>query len=142
MDIVGTRSAILILREAYFGTTRFDDFARRVGITDAIASARLQDLTRAGLFERHPYREPGSRTRYEYRLTRMGLDLSPVVLGLYRWGAKYLYDGGQPPVNLTHDECGEAVRVRVDCAHGHHVPLTEVIVSPNEKFSPPAQPAR
>jgi DNA-binding HxlR family transcriptional regulator len=135
MEIVGTRSAILILREAYFGTTRFDDFARRVGITDAIAAARLRDLTKAGLFERHPYQEPGRRTRYEYRLTRMGLDLSPIVLGLYRWGAKYLYEGGEPPVNLTHAGCGDAVRIRVDCAQGHHVPLTDVLVSPNEEFT-------
>lgn len=81
MEVVGTRSAMLILREAFFGTTRFDDLAQRVGITDAIASARLRDLTDVGLSERHPYQVPGSRTRYEYRLTRMGLDLSPSFSG-------------------------------------------------------------
>ena len=50
MEVVGTRSAMLILREAYYGTTRFDDFASRVGITEAVASARLKELTEAGLF--------------------------------------------------------------------------------------------
>ncbi|MGV9870956.1 winged helix-turn-helix transcriptional regulator, partial [Rhodococcus koreensis] len=52
MDVIGTRSAVLILREAYYGTTRFDDFAKRVGITEAVAASRLRELTAEGLFER------------------------------------------------------------------------------------------
>lgn len=96
MGVVGTRSAILILREAFYGTRRFDDFAARVGITEAVAAARLKELTAAGLFEKSPYREPGQRTRYEYVLTDMGNDLLPVVLGLMQWGDKYLQTGGGP----------------------------------------------
>ncbi|MGK5684025.1 winged helix-turn-helix transcriptional regulator [Actinoplanes sp. URMC 104] len=130
LEIVGTRSAMLIMREAYFGTTRFDDFTQRVGITEAIAAARLRELTAAGLLERQPYREPGRRTRYEYRLTRMGRDLSPVILGLYRWGSKYLFPDGLPPVELSHSECGAPVKISVRCAEGHPVPLDEVTVSP------------
>ena len=64
MEIVGTRSAILIMREAYFGTTRFEEFAERVGMTEGVAAARLRELTDAGLLERHPYREDGQRTRH------------------------------------------------------------------------------
>ncbi len=59
MAVIGTKSAMLILREAYYGTTRFDDFARRVGITKAATSARLTELVDAGLLTRRPYREPG-----------------------------------------------------------------------------------
>lgn len=133
MEIVGTRSAILIMREAYFGTTRFEEFAERVGMTEGVAAARLRELTDAGLLERHPYREDGQRTRHEYRLTRMGQDLSPVVLGLYRWGEKYLVPDGKPPVDLTHAECGAAIQIEVTCTEGHDVPLNEVVVSPRSR---------
>lgn len=130
LDVVGTRSAMLIMREAYYGTTRFDDFAARVGISEAVAAARLRDLTEAGLLERRPYREQGQRTRYEYRLTDKGTDLVPVVLGLFEWGAKHVSPGGRPPVELSHAGCGAPLRVVVECEREHPVELTEVVVSP------------
>lgn len=121
LDIIGTRSAMLIIREAFYGTTRFDDFADRVGITEAVASARLRELTEAGLFEKVPYRDPGQRTRYEYRLTRMGVDLAPAVVGLYQWGGTYLSRGGQPPLTLTHTDCEARVHAAVVCDDGHRL---------------------
>ena len=48
MSVLGTKSAMLLMREAYYGTTRFDDFARRVGITKAATSARLRTHGTAG----------------------------------------------------------------------------------------------
>jgi DNA-binding HxlR family transcriptional regulator len=129
LQVVGTRSAMLIMREAYYGTTRFDDFAQRVGITDAVAAARLRELTAAGLLERRPYREEGRRTRHEYRLTGMGRDLVPAVLALFGWGAKYLSPGGRPPVILSHTDCGAALTVSVRCNDDHSVPLDQITVS-------------
>src|ERR671928_29902 len=79
MAVVGTKSAMLIMREAYYGTTRFDDFARRVGITKAATSARLSELVELGLLRRQPYREPGQRSRDEYVLTDSGIAFMPVV---------------------------------------------------------------
>ena len=119
LEIIGTRSAMLIIREAFYGTTRFDDFAERVGITEAVASARLRELTEAGLFDKVPYREPGQRTRYEYRLTTMGVDLAPAVIGLYQWGGAYLSKDGQPPLTLVHTDCDAKVHARVRCDDGH-----------------------
>src|SRR5215217_4569571 len=58
MALLGTKSAMLIMREAYYGTTRFEDFWRRVGVTKAAAAGRLSDLVEAGLLERRPYQEP------------------------------------------------------------------------------------
>src|SRR5579875_498099 len=69
---VGTRSALLLLREACYGTTRFADFAERAGLSEPVAAARLRELAEHGLVEREPYREPGQRTRMQYRLTRKG----------------------------------------------------------------------
>ena len=126
LEVVGTRSAMLLIREAYYGTTRFDDFADRVGITPAVASARLKELTAAGVLRREPYREPGQRTRYEYRLTPSGLDLAPVVLGLFQWGGRHLSRSGRAPLDLVHDGCGAAVEVEVRCTDGHPVQLDEV----------------
>ena len=134
MEVVGTRSAMLLMREAYYGTTRFDDFHRRVGITEAVAAARLKELTEAELLERRPYREPGQRTRFEYHLTDKGRDLLPVVIGLFEWGAKYVSPGGRAPVQITHTDCDAPVHVSVRCEHGHDVPLTELAVRPTPRL--------
>src|SRR5262249_29847268 len=83
MGLVGSRSAMLIMREAFYGTSRFDDFVQRVEMAPATASTHLRALTDAGLLQRRPYREPGGRTRDEYALTTAGADLMPVVLGLF-----------------------------------------------------------
>ena len=132
MRIVGTRSAMLLLREAYYGTTRFDDFAHRVGITDAVASARLKELVEAGLLARSPYREPGQRTRYEYVLTDMGRDLLPAVLALMQWGDKYLHRGGGP-LQLVEDATSTPVRVQIRSEHGNEVGLDDLRVRINRQ---------
>ena len=133
MELVGTRSAMLLMREAYYGTTRFDDFAQRVGITENVAAARLRELTEAGLLRREPYREPGQRTRHEYRLTEMGRDLAPVVLGLFEWGAKHLPVAQRTPPRLRHDGCGADIHVGVTCGEHHDVPLREISVEPGRR---------
>src|SRR5215472_6472087 len=92
--VLGTRSAVLLLREAYYGATRFDEFVRRAGITEAVAAARLRELVDVGVLERRPYRKPGARTREEYVLTRAGAELMPVLLALMQWGDRHL--AGQP----------------------------------------------
>jgi DNA-binding HxlR family transcriptional regulator len=130
LQVVGTRSAMLIMREAYYGTTRFDDFSDRVGITGAVAASRLRELAETGLLERQPYQEPGQRTRFEYRLTDRGRDLMPVVLGLFEWGAKHVLPGGRASIELSHAGCGAPVLVEVRCAEGHDVPLQQLVVSP------------
>src|SRR3954468_4600253 len=131
MDVVGPRSAMLIMREAFYGTRRFDDFAGRVGITEAVAAKRLRELVDAGLLERTPYQEPGQRTRHEYRLTEMGRDLIPATLALMQWGDRYLADQVGGPLRLRHAGCGAPVAVEVRCAEGHEVPLGEISVGVN-----------
>src|SRR5437588_12477226 len=69
LEVLSARSAFLILREAFYGTTRFDDFAKRAGISEPVAASRLRELVEQGLLEREDYREPGQRTRKRYRLT-------------------------------------------------------------------------
>src|SRR6476661_6800626 len=128
MQVIGTRSAMLLMREAFYGTRRFDDFAARVGITEAVAAKRLRELVDAGLLQRAPYREPGQRTREEYLLTPMGRDLVPVALALMQWGDTYLADQPGGPLALRHSGCGADVAVEVRCTEGHEVPLEELSV--------------
>lgn len=111
LDVIGTKSAVLLLREAFYGTTRFDGFVRRVGITEAVAAKRLKELVEAGVLEKRPYREPGARTRYEYVLTEMGNALLPVIVALMQWGDTYLRDDG--PLQVVSARTGEPVSVRV-----------------------------
>jgi DNA-binding HxlR family transcriptional regulator len=128
IQIVGTRSAMLLLREAHYGTKRFDDFVQRVGITEAVAAARLRDLVGAGLLERRPYKEPGKRSRHEYVLTEAGRDLQPVLVALMQWGDRHLHKHDGPPLLLEHTGCGAAVTTQLGCAAGHHVRPDEVSV--------------
>ena len=127
MQVVGTRSAMLLLREAWYGTTPFDDFATRVGLSDAITSARLRELAAAGLLERQPYREPGQRTRHEYVLTESGTELVPVLIGLAAWGSKHAPRDWSPVA--THAGCGAEITVEVRCGAGHEVAPDDVLVT-------------
>jgi DNA-binding HxlR family transcriptional regulator len=124
--LVGTRSTLLILREAYYGTTRFDDFCRRVGITKAAAAARLDDLVAAGLLARRPYQEPGQRTRDEYVLTAAGTDFMPVVWALFQWGQQHLPN--PVALRLAHTGCDADVAVEMRCNAGHLVEPDELAV--------------
>jgi DNA-binding HxlR family transcriptional regulator len=128
LEVVSTRSALLIMREAFYGTTRFDDFAERVGISEPVAAARLRELVEEGLLEREDYREPGQRTRQQYRLTPKGADLFPVLVALMKWGDRWLDDRGGP-IELLHRDCGEPVEVSLHCAAGHEVQSGEIDVA-------------
>ena len=126
MTVLGTKSAMLIMREAYYGTTRFDDFCRRAGITKAVAAARLTDLVDAGLLRRRPYRDPGQRSRDEYALTNAGLDFMPAVWAMFEWGRRHLPTRSR--LRLAHVGCGADATVELRCTQGHRVPADELAV--------------
>ena len=126
MQVVGTRSAILLMREALFGTFKFDDFVGRTGLTDAVVASRLRALVAAELLVREPYQEPGQRTRHGYTLTDSGRDLMPAVLSLGQWGVKHA--PGTVARQFQHADCGEPVRVVVECAAHHHLDVEEITV--------------
>jgi DNA-binding HxlR family transcriptional regulator len=123
MALLGTKTTMLLMREAFYGTTRFEDFWRRVGVTKAAAAARLSELVDAGLLERRPYQEPGQRRRDEYVLTDAGRDFMPVVWAMFEWGRRHLDDSR---LRLTHLGCGEEATVAIHCAAGHEVPADEL----------------
>ena len=126
LQVVSTRSAMLLMREIFYGVSRFDELTARVGVSEPVAAARLKELVAAGLLDREPYRDPRQRTRYAYRLTEKGADLLPVIVALMRWGDRWAPAEGGGPVELTHRGCGEPVHAELRCAAGHGVTASEI----------------
>jgi DNA-binding HxlR family transcriptional regulator len=125
VEVLSTRSAFLLMREAFYGATRFEEFVRRAELSEPAASARLHELVEQGLLELEPYQEPGHRTRNRYRLTEKGADLFPVIVSLMQWGNRWLSDSGGPAA-LRHRDCGAVVHAELRCEHGHRVELGEL----------------
>ena len=119
LEVVGEWWSMLIVRDAFLGYTRFDDFQRRLGISRNILNQRLAKLVEAGVMARVAYSE--HPPRYDYRLTAKGRDLWPVLTAMRQWGDRYAAPDG-PPVQLTHRRgCGhmcEAVLVCSECGEG------------------------
>jgi DNA-binding HxlR family transcriptional regulator len=132
LRVVGTRSAILVLREAFYGATRFDEFTARTGLTDRATSARLRDFERAGIVARRAYRDPGQRQRYEYVLTQAGSDLMPAVFALLQWANEH--DPPPYPPEVRHLGCGDDVRIVAECGAGHRVEADDLVVSASGPF--------
>jgi DNA-binding HxlR family transcriptional regulator len=119
LEVVGEKWTLLVLREAFYGVRRFDDFHRAIGCARNILAARLGTLVEHGLLERHGYREPGSRPRSEYRLTEKGRELFPALVALLQWGDRWTADPEGAAVELRHAGCGATVGVELRCASGH-----------------------
>lgn len=97
--------SMLILRDAFYGMTRFDEWERSLGIAPNILTARLKALVEDGLLERHRYSE--RPPRHEYRLTDAGRDARSVLFALLAWGNRHLAPEGHSVVVLN-AETGEA----------------------------------
>ncbi|WP_213990422.1 helix-turn-helix domain-containing protein [Sodalis sp. dw_96] len=93
LDQVGEWWSILILREAFYGARKFDEFQKGVeGIAPNTLTRRLKELVEAGIFERRRYSERPER--YEYILTQCGRDFYPVIGALLEWGNTYFAPEG------------------------------------------------
>jgi DNA-binding HxlR family transcriptional regulator len=89
LEVVGQRWALLILREAMWGATRFAEFRDALGIAPDVLTERLATLTEAGVLVREPYQEAGRRTRLAYQLTPAGRELLVVLGALQQWGDEH-----------------------------------------------------
>jgi DNA-binding HxlR family transcriptional regulator len=125
LDVVGDPWTLLIVRDALFGTTRFDDFRRSLDIPRATLAARLDTLVERGVMERRPYQSRPER--HEYVLTDKGRDLRRVMVALLQWGDEWS-SLPTPPVTLLDADTGAEVElVYVDAASGR--PLSDIRVT-------------
>jgi DNA-binding HxlR family transcriptional regulator len=132
VEVLSDRWTIMVLRNIFNGVRRFDDLSRHLHIARDVLTRRLATLVDEGLVRRVPYQDPGSRTRYEYRLTDAGYDLRPVLLALLEWGDRYRSGADGPPVTMRHYDCDEPVHVEVRCESGHEIgPRTRLWIDPN-----------
>ena len=127
LDILGDRWSFIVLREVFQGIRRFDDLTVRTSIPRTVLTDRLHRFVETGILRREPYREPGARSRFEYRLTQKGLDFYPVLLALQTWGNQYLADPQGPPNEFIHRNCGERLHLVMRCEAGHELERTREV---------------
>ncbi len=113
LDVVGEWWTLLILRDAFRGVHRFDDFLASLGIARNVLSARLAWLVEEGILEKRAYQQRPAR--HEYFLTDKGLDLWPVMISMLRWGDKHVPDTDGPPMLVRHKGCDGLVDERGTC---------------------------
>ncbi|WP_372783166.1 winged helix-turn-helix transcriptional regulator [Phenylobacterium sp.] len=111
LETVGDPWTLKILREAVYGLTRFDDFARALACGRGVLSGRLKAMVTAGLMERRAYAEPGQRKRAEYHLTEKGWDLFPALLALSQWSERWTPPPDGPVAKVSERASGRPVRV-------------------------------
>ena len=105
----------LILRDAFLGQRRYDEFQGSLGIASNILANRLQSLCEAGVLEKLQYQS--GPDRFEYRLSGSGLDFHKSLLTMIAWGDRWIFDRETaPPVELTHRLCAARLHPRLACA--------------------------
>jgi DNA-binding HxlR family transcriptional regulator len=115
VDLLGDWWTPLVLREAFFGSRRFEEFQGALGIARNVLAERLRRLVDEGLLERRKYQD--APERFEYVLAEKGRDFVGVLLAIMRWGDRWLDRGRGAPVLLRHRACGERTHGEVVCAH-------------------------
>jgi DNA-binding HxlR family transcriptional regulator len=114
LEIIGERWTFLVLREAFMGVRRFDEFQRNIGVARNILSARLRKLVDHRILERRQYQD--RPPRFEYRLTERGLDLYPAIVALMQWGDRHAAHPGGRAVVLEHKGCGKRSAPQLVCS--------------------------
>lgn len=115
LDIVGEWWTLLIVRDAFLGVTRFDDWQQRLGIARNVLATRLDHLVEQEILVRRRYRDRPPRD--EYVLSAKGRDLGPVLSALRTWGDTHAPTPGGPTTVLVHDDCGHEARPVQTCSH-------------------------
>lgn len=104
LAVIGDRWMLLVLRDAFLGVRRFDDFQRRLGISRTLLRKRLDGLVAGGVLGRVRYQQHPPRD--EYRLTPRGHALQPVMLAIAHWGDSEFAGDSGPPMLRRHKRCG------------------------------------
>ncbi len=123
LNVVGERWSLLIIRDASFGISRFDDFQKSLGVARNMLSTRLKQLTEAGILEK----QGDERGKSEYKLTDKGWDLMPVLLAMTHWGDKHAPSEKGDRIVFVEKETGEPIApMRVHSADGKPLNYYEI----------------
>lgn len=113
LEVVGDRWTMLVIRSAFDGIRRFDDFQDDLGIARNVLTDRLNRLCDEGILRRRLYQERPAR--FEYRLTRKGVELWPAMMLLLLWGDRHYAEDG-PPLVVCHRGCGGRLTPTLTCS--------------------------
>jgi DNA-binding HxlR family transcriptional regulator len=106
LEVLGDPWVVLVLRQAFSGVRRFDEFRDQLGVAENVLSKRLAMLVDAGLLRRVPYQDQ-RRTRSEYVLTDAGADTLPVITALAQWGERQRpHPDPGVRMDIIHRSCG------------------------------------
>jgi DNA-binding HxlR family transcriptional regulator len=130
LERVGESWSILILRDAFQGMTRFDQFQKSLGIAPNMLTRRLNSLVESGLLERRRYSERPPRDGYV--LTPRARDFRPVMWALIAWGNKHFAPEGESIVVVDAETGTHAEPVIVDRVSGRplRAPDFKVVAGP------------
>ena len=117
LDLIGDPWALGILRRAFQGSVRFQEFQSLLDMPRQTLSARLARLADNAILYKKPVRH--SRLIYEYHLTPKGLDLYSCILMIWRWHKRWHLDESILPSKLYHHSCGRALEPILRCAECH-----------------------
>jgi DNA-binding HxlR family transcriptional regulator len=98
VDLIGEWGSLLILREAFSGVRRFDDFQKKIGISRNLLTTRLKKLVDGDVLERRPIASDAKR--HEYVLTEKGEDLFTMIIALRQWGDRWLFPEDDYPADM------------------------------------------
>ena len=128
LDIIGEGWSILIIREAFLGTRRFEEFQGRLGIARNILTARLKKLCANQILDRVPVKEGAKR--HEYILTNKGKDMMPLLVALTQWGDRWVFGENNEPVIFQDREEGRPIQpVRVYSSKGEALRPRDIMIS-------------
>jgi DNA-binding HxlR family transcriptional regulator len=128
LEAIGERWTLLIVRDAFYGVRRFNDFQAHLDVPKAVLSERLSGLVEHGILARVP--DPDHRGRHLYELTPAGRELWPVVHSLLVWGGRHRYPNSR---SFKHIACGTALDDTGRC------PSCELVPEPQELFTEPVR---
>lgn len=131
LEAIGDRWSLLIVRDAFYGLRRFEEFTSDLGIARNVLTDRLNKLVDQGIFEKVAYEH--RPLRHEYVLTAKGRDLLGVVLAMAAWGDRWTRDDPEEPVQFDHRSCGaQGITPSVVCDDcGQPLVLGEVRAHPS-----------
>jgi len=132
VDLVGEWGSLLILREAFGGVTRFDDFQERLQISRHLLTTRLKKLVAGGVLARQPIEDGGKRQ--EYVLTPMGQDFYTTVVALRQWGDRWLFAPRPHPADMVDAVDGSVLApLEVRSSKGRRVGPGDIRLKPTKK---------
>lgn len=128
LQLIGDRWTLLIIRDAFYGVTRFQDFHESIGLAKTVLSDRLAKLIDGGIMEAVPV---GAGAWSAYQLTPMGRDLLPMLVALMQWGDRWVNEPSRIPIQIVARDTDKPVApIEIHSADGRMLGMDDMAIRP------------